>query len=232
MKLFRISTFKFALIFVAVALIAGIGMPKISNARDLTIVSWGGAYQEAQRKAYFDPFMKKTGGKVLDESYNGEMAKIRAMVESNNVTWDVVQVESPELINACEQGLLEIIDWKRVGGKEIFIPTAIMGECGVGTIVWTHIIAYDADKIKGEGPKNWADFWNVKKWPGKRALRKNAKPSLEIAMVFPHPMCTRCSQAKQVSNGLLRNSMSSNRICSGGKPVHSRPNGWLPVTLS
>ncbi len=127
--------------------------------------------------------MKKTGKKVLDESYNGEMAKIRAMVESNNVTWDVVQVESPELINACEQGLLEIIDWSRVGGKESFIPTAIMGECGVGTIVWAHVIAYDADKIKGEGPKNWADFWNVKKWPGKRALRKNAKPSLEIALL-------------------------------------------------
>ena len=58
-----------------------------------------------------------------------------------------------------------------------------MGECGVGTIVWAHVIAYDADKIKGEGPKNWADFWNVKKWPGKRALRKNAKPSLEIALL-------------------------------------------------
>ena len=183
MKLFRISFFKLAMIFFVATLITGIGLPKISDARDLTIVSWGGAYQEAQRKAYFDPFMKKTGKKVLDESYNGEMAKIRAMVESNNVTWDVVQVESPELINACEQGLLEIIDWSRVGGKESFIPSAIMGECGVGTIVWAHVIAYDADKIKGEGPKNWADFWNFKKWPGKRALRKNAKPSLEIALI-------------------------------------------------
>ena len=42
MKLFRISTFKFATIIIAVALIAGIGMPKNSDARDLTIVSWGG----------------------------------------------------------------------------------------------------------------------------------------------------------------------------------------------
>ena len=113
MKLFRISMLRFATAMIAVSLIAVIGMPSYSNARDLTVVSWGGAYQEAQRKAYFEPFMKKTGKKVLDESYNGEMAKIRAMVEANNVTWDVVQVESPELINACEQGLLEIIDWSR-----------------------------------------------------------------------------------------------------------------------
>ena len=61
MRLSKISIFKFAMVIIAVSLIAGIGMPKYSDARDLTVVSWGGAYQEAQRKAYFDPFMKKTG---------------------------------------------------------------------------------------------------------------------------------------------------------------------------
>ena len=182
MKMFKSSVFKFILVAIAVSLIAGIGMPKISDARDLTVVGWGGSYQEAQRKAYFNPYMKKTGKKLLDESYNGEMAKIKAMVETKTVTWDVVQVEAPELINACEQGLLEIIDWSKVGSKNDFIPDAV-GECGVGTIVWAFILAYDADKIKGEGPKSWADFWNVKKWPGKRALRKSAKPSLEIALL-------------------------------------------------
>jgi len=175
--------FRLSVLVVGVAILAGAAIPTTGNARDLTVVSWGGAYQEAQRKAYFDPFMKKTGKKILDESYNGEMAKIRAMVEAGNVTWDVVQVEAPELINACEQGLLEVIDWSRVGGKENFIPDAIMGECGVGTIVWATILAYDADRIKGEGPGSWADFWNVKKWPGKRALRKSAKFSMEIALM-------------------------------------------------
>ncbi len=182
MRLIRISVFKFAMVIIAVSLIAGIGMPKNSDARDLTVVGWGGSYQEAQRTAYFNPFVKKTGQKLLDESYNGEMAKIKAMVETKDVTWDVVQVEAPELIDACEQGLLEIIDWSKIGSKNNFIPDAV-GECGVGTIVWAFILAYDADKIKGEGPKSWADFWNVKKWPGKRALRKSAKPSLEIALL-------------------------------------------------
>ena len=111
-------------IIVGVALLAGISVPADSDARELTIVSWGGSYQEAQRKAFFDPFIKKTGKKILDESYNGELAKIKAMVEAKNVTWDVVQVEAPELINACEEGLLEIIDWNRVGGKKSFIPAA------------------------------------------------------------------------------------------------------------
>ena len=63
------NMFKFTVAILAVSLIAGIGMPKLSDARDLTVVSWGGAYQEAQRKAYFDPFMKKnrkkSSGRVL-----------------------------------------------------------------------------------------------------------------------------------------------------------------------
>ena len=181
-KLSAKSMLKLIVMVIAVGLIGAIGLPTQSDARDLTVVSWGGSYQEAQRKAYFDPFMKLTGKKLLDESYNGEMAKIKAMVEAKDVTWDVVQVEAPELIDACDQGLLEIIDWKRLGGKEQFIPGAVM-ECGVGTIVWATVLAYDADKIKGEGPKSWADFWNVKKWPGKRALRKSAKFSMEIALL-------------------------------------------------
>ena len=40
---------------VAAAIAAGAGTA--ANARDLTIVSWGGAYQAAQKKVYFEPFM-------------------------------------------------------------------------------------------------------------------------------------------------------------------------------
>ena len=170
-------------IIMAATLVVGFGFPATSSARDLTVVSWGGAYQEAQRTAFFDPFMKKFGVKLLDESYNGEMAKIKAMVETGDISWDVIQVEAPQLINACDENLLERLQWDRIGGKNSFIPAAIISECGVGTIVWTYIIAYDTDRIKGEGPKDWTDFWNVKKWPGKRGMRKLVKPSLEIALL-------------------------------------------------
>jgi putative spermidine/putrescine transport system substrate-binding protein len=168
---------------IAVVVLCEAVTPTDSYARNLTVVSWGGTYQEAQRKAFFDPFMKETGQTILDESYNGQMAKVRAMVEVGNVTWDVVQAEAPEVINACEQGLLEIIDWDKIGDQKDFIPSAVMGECGVGNVVWAVVLAYNGDRIKGEGPKNWADFWDVNRWPGKRALRKSAKFSMEIALM-------------------------------------------------
>jgi putative spermidine/putrescine transport system substrate-binding protein len=159
----------------------GLGPAEPAQARDLTIVSWGGAYQAAQRQAYFEPFQKAAGVAMLEEEYNGEMAKIKAMVETNNVTWDVVQVEAPELVRGCEEGLFERIDWARVGGQGIFIPAAV-SDCGVGTIVWSTVLAYDADKLK-DGPKSWADFWDVERFPGKRALRKTAKITLEFALL-------------------------------------------------
>ena len=93
------------------ALLAFSALTVATHARDLTVVSWGGAYQDAQREAYFGPYAKASGNKVLDEAYNGETAKIKAMVETKNVTWDVVQMEAPELENSCDEGLLEVVDW-------------------------------------------------------------------------------------------------------------------------
>ncbi len=151
-------------------------------ARDLTVVSWGGAYQDAQRDAYFKPFMQKTGTKMAEESWDGGVGTLRAKVQGGNNNWDVVQVESEELLIGCEEGLYEKLDWAKLGGKDKYMPDAV-NDCGVGAIVYSFILAYDGDKIKGDAPKSWADFWNVQKWPGKRALRKGPKTTLEIALL-------------------------------------------------
>ncbi|HEX6979021.1 MAG TPA: ABC transporter substrate-binding protein [Alphaproteobacteria bacterium] len=150
-------------------------------ARDLTVVSWGGAYQDAQREVYFKPFVETTKIKLLEESWDGGVGVLRAKIQGGNNNWDVVQVESEELVLGCEEGLYEKIDWEKVGGKDKLMDDAVH-ECGVGTIVYNFILSYDADRIK-DGPKSWADFWNVQKWPGKRALRKGPKTNLEIALM-------------------------------------------------
>ena len=111
----------------AAALLGGALVADGAAARDLTVVSWGGSYQDAQRQVYFEPFKAGTGKGLLEDSYNGGLAKIKSMVETNTVTWDVIQVEAPELVRGCEEGLFEPIDWSKVGGKEIFIPAAVSG---------------------------------------------------------------------------------------------------------
>ena len=150
-------------------------------ARDLTVVSWGGSYQDAQREIYFEPFKKETGTPLLEESWDGGYGVISAQMQSGAPNWDVVQVETEELQLGCADGLYEKIDWDALGGKDKFNPSAV-NECGVGAIVWTTGLSYDAKVLK-EAPTSWADFWDTTKFPGKRGFRRGPKYSLEFALM-------------------------------------------------
>ena len=164
---------------VLIAIAATLALPVFAQSA-LTVVNFGGANGAAQKKAYFEPF-EKAGGKVTQVEYNGEQAKIKAMVEAKNVTWDVVEVESPDVSRGCDEGLFEKMDWAKVGNKADFQKAAVH-ECGVGTFVWSTVMAYDGDKLK-TAPTSFADFWDVKKFPGKRGMRKSARYNLEFALM-------------------------------------------------
>jgi len=163
-----------------IALAAAVCLPALAQSQ-LTVVNFGGANGAAQKKAYFEAFEKSGAGKILPVEYNGEQAKIKAMVEAKKVTWDVVEVESPDVNRGCDEGLFEKIDWSKVGNKADFQPAAVH-ECGVGTFIWSTVMAYNADKLK-TAPVTWADFWDTKKFPGKRGMRKGARYNLEFALM-------------------------------------------------
>jgi putative spermidine/putrescine transport system substrate-binding protein len=168
------------LILLGLALITGAASLAYAQGRDLTVVAWGGTTQAAQRKLYYEPFMKLTGKKLAEDSWSGGIGILRTKVLGGNASWDVVQVEVDELHLGCAEGLYEKLDWKALG-KDEFLPEAV-DECGIGAALWSTALIYDADKFK-DGPKNWADFWNVTKFPGKRSLRKGAKYTLEFALL-------------------------------------------------
>lgn len=161
---------------VAVASVAGTAM-----ARDLTVVSWGGAYQAAQKEVFFEPFAKQTGIPMIDESWDGGVGVLRAQVEGGAATWDVVQVESEELALGCEEGLFEVLDWDRIGDKNDFLAETV-SECGVGAIIYNFVIGFDRDRLN-TAPTSWADFFDTAKFPGKRALRNGPKTTLEAALM-------------------------------------------------
>src|SRR5690348_3853114 len=165
----------------AVACAATMCAAAAASAAELTVVNFGGANADAQKVAYYQPFEQKTGNKVTAVEYNGETAKIKAMVEAKHVNWDVVEVESGDLGRGCDEGLYEKLDWSKIAKKSELIPES-PSACGVGFFVWSTAIAYNADKLK-TAPTGWADFWDVKKFPGKRALRKGARGNLEFALM-------------------------------------------------
>ncbi len=148
---------------------------------ELTIVSWGGAYQESQRKAYIEPY-NKAGNTAKEEEYSGEIAKMRAMVESKAVTWDVVDVDTQTALTGCAEGFLEKIDWAKLGYDKKNFVGAEFAECAVPTIIYSTVIAYDNVKTPN-GPQTIADVFDLAKFPGKRGLQKNPFVNLEWALI-------------------------------------------------
>lgn len=147
----------------------------------LSVMSFGGAYQEAQRKAVFETYTAATGIAVDEQEYGGEIAKIAAMIESGNTTIDVVDVDAPTLLQGCDEGIFEKIDWAQIGDQADWLA-GTTSDCGVGTIVYSTSLAYNAATLP-EGPTVIADLFDTAKFPGKRGLWKNPATNLEFALL-------------------------------------------------
>jgi putative spermidine/putrescine transport system substrate-binding protein len=149
-------------------------------ASDLTVISFGRADRAALVAAYLEPFAKATGTDVHSLSYDGQITELTQMVHAGAPVWDVMQVESRTLQQGCRQGLFEKLDPARVPPAADLIPGAL-SECGVGIFTWAQALVY-SDQLR-DGPHSWADFWDTRKYPGKRGLRRSAKYTLEIALL-------------------------------------------------
>ncbi|GAB3626416.1 spermidine/putrescine ABC transporter substrate-binding protein [Pandoraea terrae] len=150
-------------------------------ANTISVVTFGGAYEAAGKKAWFEPFTAKTGDQFSTESYDGGLAKLQAMEQAKNPTWDLMDLESNDAITACDEGLLEKIDKKTLGNTGDFLPNAI-SDCAVASMVWSTVYAYDTTTLKA-APTTINDFFDLKKFPGKRGMRKSPKAAVEWALI-------------------------------------------------
>jgi putative spermidine/putrescine transport system substrate-binding protein len=164
------------------------GFALAASAQEVTVMSWGGAYTTSQIEAYHKPFTAETGIKVNSVDADNPATPIKAQVEAGNVTVDVADVEYADAIRLCDEGLLEEIDPAILPAApdgtpatEDFLPGALT-DCAVTSIVFSTVFAYDTTKFP-EGPTTIADFFDLGKFPGKRAMRKGAKANLEMALM-------------------------------------------------
>ena len=159
--------------FAGVAFAAG-----SAQAVDLTIVSWGGAYTASQQKAYHDPYMAANPGVTIinDDNAAEGLAKVRAQVESNNVTWDIVDMVAADAITACDEGLIMEIDpdtWLAPApdgtpaSEDFFAGTLTPGgtNCFIPQIVYSTTFGYRTDVFEGEQPSSIADVFDLEKVP-------------------------------------------------------------------
>ncbi len=167
------------------ALRALVGTTRAQGAMDLkgtTVVfaSWGGAYQDAEKVSYCEPFAKATGATVVQDGPMN-VAKFRAMASSGTPDWDVVDITGGFLEVAARDGLLEKIDPKLVTLSRI--EPRFVHEYGVGCIVWSYNLGYSTTAFPNGAPTTWADLFDLKKFPGKRTVLDQPVASLEVALL-------------------------------------------------
>lgn len=150
------------------------GLPQTARAQQadfFVYCGFGGSSQDILREAFFVPFTKKTGIRVVETSPT-DYAKAKAMVEAKRVEWDVLQTDLDFIYKGKAENLTEPLDYKVISAKDVF-PEALH-EYGVGYAYGATVISYRTDVFPpGKGPKTWADFWDVSRFPGRRSLPKD-----------------------------------------------------------
>lgn len=162
-------------------------------ADSMTIVSWGGAYSASQNNAYHLPYQEMTGITVVnDESSAEAVAKLRAMNEANNVTWDLVDVVAADAMRLCDEGLAEVIDHDNdLAAAPDGTPASkdfgdlIVSECFIPQIVYSTTLAYrnDVEAWGGNSPDSACALFDQENFPGKRTLEKRPINNMEWALL-------------------------------------------------
>ncbi len=171
----------------ALAMIAG-----AASAEDMTIVSWGGAYQASQQNAYFDPYMAMHPDVniITDESSGEAVAKLRAMAEAGNISWDVVDVVAADAMRLCDEGLaMEIDPDTQLAPAPDGTPASedfgdlLVSECFIPQIVYSTTFGYRTDMVGDTPPSSVCDVFDTETYPGKRSLEKRPIGNMEWALI-------------------------------------------------
>lgn len=189
---------------VALALLgvaAPFGAAKAQGAKQVVLSNWGGPAVEAFVAAW-GKYEETTGTKVVVDGGGPSAGKIRAMVESRAVTWDLCDANAGEATYLGENGFLEEADWSVVDAANV-LPE-FKSRWGVCNYVFSYVLAYNTDKLGGRKPASWRDFWNLKEFPGKRGLRKNVVGMCEAAMLADGVAVDKVYEALAAPGGLER----------------------------
>ncbi|WGW03978.1 extracellular solute-binding protein [Tropicibacter oceani] len=161
-------------------------------ADSLTLVSWGGAYQNSQLKAYAEPYMAANPGVTIiwDESSAEAVAKLRAMNEAGNITWDLVDVEAADGIRLCDEGLAMEIDHDEMlaagddgSSASDDFGDSIVSDCFIPQIVFSTTFGYRTDMVGDTAPTEICSIFDTDAYPGKRALNKRPIGNVEWALL-------------------------------------------------
>ena len=162
------------------------------------MVSWGGAYQDGQKKVYFDgPSRRSTGMNLIDEFWGRRRwssCAPRSSAATPTGMWS--RSRSEELVSRLRRRPLRearlFQDRRRRGLPEGAQSTT----AAVGSIVYDFILPTTATRLR-TGPTRLGRPLRPQEIPGKRALGNRSETNLEIALMADGVAPTRRLHAAQ-----------------------------------
>lgn len=185
----KTSRFKLAKCYPIAILLSCLLFSQSTLAQSITISTWGGAYEYAQRQAIFDPFERLTGIKITTQRQKGGLA----MLTGESIP-DLVDMEEEDAQSACRQNLLLKLDFKKLtshfsdktdgaeGDANDFFDRSF-SPCGIAHLTFSTLIAFKPSAFPGKKPQTINDFFDLNNFPGKRGLRKSPGTILEWALI-------------------------------------------------
>ncbi|MDB5411968.1 MAG: hypothetical protein JWR10_303 [Rubritepida sp.] len=150
--------------------------------RQLVMVNWGGLANQGFGNNYGAPFIAANPGwRVTQDSTGPSAGRIRSMVESGRVTWDLCDSSATSAIMLGGMNMLNRMDYSVLKRDDVIGPTFAM-EHGAAPYSFSSVLVYDSTKF-AQAPTGWADFWDLQKFPGTRLLRRDASGPLEAAQM-------------------------------------------------
>lgn len=169
-------------IAIAIFLILGAANASIA-ATEVVYAGAGGSLADVQKEVYMEPFTAETGIVVKQLATSERLSSIKAMMSSGNTVWDIVEFNSILYGRAAPNGWLEPLDWAKMDPDNVLPDEAKLPYGGVHA-TFSFVLAVRTDALpKGKEMTSWADFWDVKNFPGNRSLRDTPVDNLEAALL-------------------------------------------------
>ncbi|MDF0523429.1 ABC transporter substrate-binding protein [Bradyrhizobium yuanmingense] len=221
---------------------AAFGKEKLAGAGEVVVYSYGGSFTENLRKSVSDPFTRATGIRVVDVTADNAEPQIKAMIEAGRVDWDIAIVNAfwPAYLDLQQAGAFTPIDYSLWEDEALKgVPESARLKDAVVAFQNANLLLYGDRAFPKGGPKNWADFWNVKEFPGPRGLSANSTNSdLAFALIadgFTQKGPWRLTDDK-VDRALKKLDQIKPHITkwwtAGGEPIQLLINGEYALTSS
>ncbi|MEU5877033.1 extracellular solute-binding protein [Spirillospora sp. NPDC047279] len=148
------------------------------RARQVVLAGFGGETYRVRQQEQFAPFTKLAGARVVEAPW--DYGKFVSMVAAPSPEWDMIDFDGFSVAALVQQGKApgKLADWVR---RCDLVDAAYRDYAG-GSYAYSVVMGWST-KL-GATPRGWADFFDLKRFPGKRAFPKSIYAgTMELALL-------------------------------------------------